>query len=77
MDKMFLHLNIQVDPDGVVRPVSFQWQDGLWYEIDRILDVKRAASLKVGGKGIQYTCSVQDKTVLLFRDGDQWYLEPN
>ena len=44
--------------------------------MDRVLDLKRAPILKLGGKGIRYTCRVKDRIVLLFRDGDRWYLEP-
>jgi MoaA/NifB/PqqE/SkfB family radical SAM enzyme len=75
MRKVFLHVNCDFDPDGRVRPVSFLWEDGRWYEVDRILDRRRAPSLLAGGQGDCYTCRVLGRTLRLFRDDDKWYLE--
>ena len=75
MRKVFLHVNCAFDPDGGVRPVDFLWEDGRRYEVDRILDRRRAVSFKTGGQGICYTCRVLGRTLRLFREGDKWYLE--
>ena len=39
-----------------IRPVSIGWEDGRIFEIDRIPDIRKAASLKAGGPGIRYIC---------------------
>ena len=39
-------------------PVSFIWEDGTVYQIDRIKAKERCASWKVGGTGIMYTVMV-------------------
>jgi hypothetical protein len=75
MRKVFLHVNCEFDPDGEVRPVNFLWEDGRRYDVDRILDCRRAVSFKVGGQGICYTCRVLGRTLRLFREGDKWYME--
>lgn len=46
-------------------PKSFVWEDGSVYEIQRIKDVRRAASLKAGGVGQRYTCVVDGREVYL------------
>ncbi len=75
MRKVYLTLRCEFDPEGVVRPVEFLWEDGRRFPVDRVLDVRRAVSLKTGGRGIRYTVRVLDREVCLYRDGDRWYLE--
>ena len=41
-------------------------EDGREYEITRITDARRAASLKAGGVGMRYTCMVEGKAVHLY-----------
>jgi hypothetical protein len=47
--------------------------------IDRITDIRREASTKVGGLGERYTClATLDETqreIFLYKDGDEWYME--
>jgi hypothetical protein len=76
MEKVFLRVDCECTPDGDIQPVRFLWINKRWYDVDLIVDVRRAPSLKVGGKGICYTCRVKDRIIRLFRDGDRWYLEP-
>lgn len=52
---------------GHVRPVRLIWPDGRTYEIDRVLDVRRAPS-KSGGAGIRYTCRVCRREMYLYFD---------
>lgn len=61
--------------DGRVNPVSIIWEDGRKFEIDRILDIRRAASLKAGGSGIRYVCMVLGKRVTLFLEENRWFIE--
>ncbi len=76
MDKVFLRVRCNCTPDGDVTPLGFDWVNGRYYEVDRVLDRRRAPSLVVGGMGIRYTCRVKGRTLYLFRDGDRWYAEP-
>ncbi len=45
------------------------------YEIDRIRDIRPAASLKSGGAGIRYTCSIMGVTTYLFLEDTKWFIE--
>lgn len=51
-----------------------EWNDR-WLEVDRVTDVRPAASLKSGGAGIRYTCFVLGKRTYLFREEDKWFFE--
>jgi len=44
----------RTDTAGKVLPLAVVWEDGRTFEIDRVVDCRRAASLKVGGTGTRY-----------------------
>jgi len=50
--------------------------DGRKFRIDKIKDIRRAASLKAGGTGIRYTCLVWGKECYLFYEENyKWFVE--
>lgn len=61
--------------NGKIKPLSITWEDGRVFSIDRILDVRLAATPKMSGKGLCYTCRIYGKQVYLFHDNGQWYIE--
>ena len=73
--KINLQVNADFDLDGNIRPRAITWEDGRVFEIDRVLDVRRAASLKAGGLGIRYICRIRGKEVKLFNDEGRWLME--
>ena len=76
MRRLDVDMDVHFTKDGDIIPRAFVWENGRQYEIDRVLEIKKAASLKAGGQGIRYTCRVMNKTVYLFlEDGKQWFLE--
>ncbi len=75
MRKVYVEVTLKQDKYGTVIPLSVTWEDGRRYEIDRVLDVRRAASTKVGGAGVRYTVRVLGKETYLFDDGERWFVE--
>ena len=73
--KINLQVNADFDLDGNIRPRAIMWEDGRVFEVDRILDIRRAASLKAGGLGMRYTCRIRGKTIKLYNDEGHWFLE--
>ncbi len=73
--KINLEVNADFDLDGNIRPRAITWEDGRVYEIDRVLDVRRAASLKAGGVGMRYTCRISGREVKLFNEEGHWFME--
>ncbi|MCL2060931.1 MAG: hypothetical protein FWH01_18040 [Oscillospiraceae bacterium] len=77
--KVYVDVNEDRLKDGRLVPLSFVWEDGERYEIDKILDVRRAASLKAGGAGLRYTVRVGRRETFMFleegSDGAKWFME--
>ncbi len=72
--KVYVRVVAEFDESGQLLPRSIVWEDGRQYEIDRILDVCPAASLKLGGCGIRYTCRIKGREVQLFQDENRWFM---
>ena len=73
--KVYVVMNVQVQPDGSIRPMSMVWEDGTIYEIDSVLHIVPAASLKVGGCGTRYTVIIEGKQRDVFDEGGKWFVE--
>ena len=63
------------DETGKVCPLEVEWEDGRRFEVDRLLDVRRAAALKAGGQGVRYTVRILGKETYLFEDEGRWFVE--
>jgi hypothetical protein len=78
-DKVYVDVNLDHLADGKLVPLSFIWEDGTKYEIDRIIDVRQAASLKAGGTGLRFTIYVKTKKTFLWLEEDaevlRWFME--
>lgn len=75
-DKVYVDVNATFTKDGRLLPKSFVWEDGMTYEINRVRDIRRAASLKAGGAGVRYTCMADGREVHLFyEDNNMWFVE--
>jgi hypothetical protein len=75
MGKVFVGIIAEHSMDGKIRPLTLKWADGRTFEIDKVIDVRQAASLKGGGQGMRYTCWIRNKEVYLFCDEGQWFIE--
>lgn len=73
--KVYVTVELLVNPDGSMRPRQMIWENGTAYSIDRILHVTPAASLKVGGRGIRYTVIISGKQRHLFCEDGRWFVE--
>ena len=50
--KRYVKVRADFELDGRIRPLLFREEDGPAFRIDRVLDVRQAASRKAGGQGI-------------------------
>ena len=76
--KVYVDVNVEFQKDGTLVPRSIIWDDGVIYEIQKITDVRRAASLLAGGTGIRYTIYVDGfEKHLYFGDNRRWFVEAN
>ena len=74
-EKKFVSVTVYYDCDGNISPLVIHWDDGADYEIDKIIDVRNAASLKSGGAGVRYTCRIRGQLRYLFLDDNKWFIE--
>ena len=73
--KKYVKVTATFDCDGDLIPEYIVWDDGRKYRIDKISDVRYAASLKAGGAGIRYTCHILGKERYLFLEENRWYAD--
>ena len=73
--KHYVEVLSLTDEDGRITPVSITWDDGRTFEIDRVLDRRQAASLKVGGTGMRYLIRIGRATTYLFHEDPRWFVE--
>lgn len=72
--KRWISVDVRVATDGRTLPLTIHWPDGRSFPIDRVLDVRQAASLKAGGCGMRYICRVRTKEVSLFCENGRWFM---
>lgn len=73
--KQYISVTAKFDPDGNILPLRINWDDGRCFDIDRITDIRYAASLKAGGAGIRYTCRIKRVEKYLFLEDNRWFLD--
>ena len=73
--KTYISLVVLITPNGVKQPLKIRWTDGQTYAIDKIIDVCKAASTKVGGCGTRYTVRIEGKETYLFDEDVKWFVE--
>ena len=73
--KVYVAVTARFDVEGNITPLSVTWEDGTFYEIDKVLDKRRAASLKAVGIGMRYTCRILNQESYLFYEEPRWFVE--
>lgn len=73
--KQYISVTAKFDADGNILPLAINWDDGRVFDIDRITDVRYAASLKAGGAGIRYTCRIRQAEKYLFLEDNRWFID--
>ena len=73
--KVYVNVVARFRKDGVLVPLTVQWEDGRVFQIDKVLSVCRSASLKAGGAGTRYTCRILGSVTNLFLENGRWFVE--
>ena len=73
--KVYVTVDAEHKPDGSCRPLSIRMADNSYFEIDRVKQICRAASM-VGGRGIRYTIIIgRHETYLFNEQNGRWFVE--
>ena len=77
MKKVYVDVVTLYAKEGDVIPLKILWADGTKYDIDKVLNVCKSASLKCGGVGLRYNCRIQGKDKYLFFETNEnkWFVE--
>lgn len=62
---------------GEIIPLSFVWDDGREFKIDKVLQVRQGHSLKAFSPGWRYYCQTGKRKYYLHFDNERWYIEKN
>ena len=73
--RRYVAVEAVTDARGETLPRAVIWRDGRRFEVDGVLDARRASSLKVGGSGVRYTVRIGDSVTYLFLEGPRWFVE--
>ncbi|MDR1775360.1 MAG: hypothetical protein LBS17_02715 [Actinomycetes bacterium] len=73
--KRYVQVASVTSVEGAVTPTDVFWDEGKRYHIDRVLDRRPAASLKVGGKGMRYLVEIAGRQSYLYYEGPAWFVE--
>lgn len=76
MTKSYVSVLVNFDKSGNKIPKTITLDDHM-YEIDKVLEVKNSASLKVGGIGQRYKVRINNTETFLFyeRETEKWFVE--
>lgn len=73
--KAYIEVITRTDKCGTVTPLKVVWEDGRHFKIDRIIERRPAASLKVGGRGLRYLVVVSGVKTYLYFEDPKWFVE--
>ncbi len=73
--KQYISVTARFDEDGNLLPLKIHWNDGRSFEIDKVTDIRYAASLKAGGAGLRYTCRICGAEKYLFLEENRWFVD--
>lgn len=70
--KVYVNVFAAFTVDGQIFPHFFIWEDGKKYKIDRIVDIRRAASTRVGGVGWRYSVQIRGRQRYMWLEDNTW-----
>ena len=68
--KNYVRVLALYNEEGDIRPVKMEWEER-WLDVD----IRPAASLRSGGAGLRYTCSIAGVPTYLFLEETKWFFE--
>ena len=73
--KQYVPVVVRFDTEGKLRPLVIEFDEEHKYQIDKVLDVRRAACQRVGGVGDCYTCRINGQVTYLWLEQGIWFVE--
>ena len=73
--KRYVDIIVLFKENGDKVPKVIIWEPGKLFKIERILDVRPAASRKAGGQGERYLCQINGTEHAVFFEDPAWFVE--
>lgn len=73
MEKKYVTVTVEVDADGIIRPLMILWDDGRQWKVTKVLHTCTPSHREF--EGIRYTIIVGRAVKYLYRDGQRWYVD--
>lgn len=82
--KKYINVIVKFDTNGDMTPIQIVDENGTKFDIDRVVESRKACSLKSGGTGLRYTIKIKNKLYFLFCEGQnvrnqhsfsRWFVE--
>lgn len=61
--------------NGLPIPLTLIWEDGRKFEIEKVLNTQKCASLKGGGMGIRFKVLIEAREKFIWLDEYVWFVE--
>ena len=74
MKKKYVKVILEIDEDGKKTPKTIVYNDQK-FDIDRVIEVRLAPSMKVGGVGERYRVRIKGKETYIFFENNKWFVE--
>ena len=74
MKKKYVKVFMEINEDGQKTPKEIVYND-ITYSIDKVLDIKKCPSMKVGGIGERYSIRIGNNITNIFFEKDRWFVE--
>ena len=65
----------KMNSNANVTPLKIIWEDGKTFDIDKVLDIRKAASTRGGGKGLRYLIRIKNHERYIWLDEYYWFIE--
>ena len=62
--KKYIPVVVRFETDGRLRPLVVDFDEAHKYQVDKVLDVRRAACQREAGVGDRYTCQTHTRRIL-------------
>ena len=72
--KNYVRVLALYNEEGDIRPVKMEWEER-WLDVDRVLDIRPAASLRSGAPDCATPASIAGVLTYLFLEETKWFFE--
>ena len=73
--KAYVNVIVEHQLDGQKTPLQIIFEDGRKFNIDRVVERRRAAATKGGGTGIRYKIIIGRQERYIYEDDGLWFVE--